>query len=339
MLLLRPQIPFRLQMVDHGVYVASCPVLQQAVGADFVQPQLLHPLVPAAPQNVPQQIRAHIVAQSVVYPLHAGENDLRFPGDVHRLEIPLAAAAVAAHRRVLLPEVIQNVAPQAAFRLAVGDHGVQPFQILPPHFLPLHGVHFLVVGAIVDEEPGGLHVPGVEQQNAVRFRAVPSGAAGLLIVGFDAFGHIVVNDKADVGLVDAHAEGVCRNHHGLAVVEEILLIFASLGFGKSRVIPGGGVAVVAQQLADALHLFPGGAVDDAAFPLPPGQQPEKRLVLGLRLDDFKIQVRSVEARDLPHRTAQLQNPLHVLLHAPGRGGGERAHHRALWQAVDELHDS
>ena len=82
-LLLRPEIPFRFQMVEHGVGVASCPVLQQAVGADFVQPQLLHPLVPAAPQNVPQQIRAYIVAQSVVYPLYAGKNDLRFPGDVH----------------------------------------------------------------------------------------------------------------------------------------------------------------------------------------------------------------------------------------------------------------
>ena len=73
MLLLRPQIPFRLQMVDHGVNVAPCPVLQQTVGADFVQPKLLHPLVPAAPQNVPQQIRAHIVAKGVVYPLHTGE--------------------------------------------------------------------------------------------------------------------------------------------------------------------------------------------------------------------------------------------------------------------------
>ena len=82
-LLLRPEIPFRFQMVEHGVGVASCTVLQQAIGADFVQPQLLHPLVPAAPQNVPQQIRAYVVAQGVVYPLYAGKNDLRFPGDVH----------------------------------------------------------------------------------------------------------------------------------------------------------------------------------------------------------------------------------------------------------------
>ena len=274
-----------------------------------------------------------------MYPLHAGENDLRFPGNLHRLEIPLAAAAVAAHRRVLLPEVIQNVAPQTAFRLAVADHGVQPFQILPPHLLPLHGVHFLVVGAVVDKEPGGLHVSGTEQQNAVRLCPVPSGAPGLLIVGFDAFRHIVVNDKADVGFVDAHAESVCCHHHGLAVVQEILLIFASLGFGKPRVIPGGGVTVVMQQLANALHLFPGGAVDDAAFPLLPGKQTEKRFVLGLRLDDFKIQVRTVKSRDLPHRTAQLQNPLHILLHAPGRGGGERPNHRALRKAVDKLHDS
>ena len=43
--------------------------------------------------------------------------------------------------------------------------------------------------------------------------AVASGAAGFLVIGFEAAGHLVVDDEADVGLVDAHAERVGRHHH------------------------------------------------------------------------------------------------------------------------------
>ena len=41
----------------------------------------------------------------------------------------------------------------------------------------------------------------------VREAAVAAGAADLLVVGFDGAGEGDVDDGADVGLVDAHAEG------------------------------------------------------------------------------------------------------------------------------------
>ena len=46
----------------------------------------------------------------------------------------------------------------------------------------------------------------VEQDGARRL-AVASGAADLLVVGLDGAGKRDVDDGADVGLVDAHAEG------------------------------------------------------------------------------------------------------------------------------------
>ena len=47
---------------------------------------------------------------------------------------------------------------------------------------------------------------GVEQDGAGGL-AVASGAADLLVVGLDGAGERGVDDGADVGFVDAHAEG------------------------------------------------------------------------------------------------------------------------------------
>ena len=56
---------------------------------------------------------------------------------------------------------------------------------------------------------------GVESRTTP-FEAIPAGAASLLIVVFDAFGHIVVDDKTHIGFVDAHAEsdGCYDDVHG-----------------------------------------------------------------------------------------------------------------------------
>ena len=59
---------------------------------------------------------------------------------------------------------------------------------------------------------------------------VAAGPAGLLIIGFQAAGHVVVDDEADVGLVDAHAEGQ-RGHDDLDASrhEGVLRIAALVG--------------------------------------------------------------------------------------------------------------
>ena len=45
------------------------------------------------------------------------------------------------------------------------------------------------------------------EQDGARGQAIAAGAADLLVVGFDGGGQGGVDDGADVGLVDAHAEG------------------------------------------------------------------------------------------------------------------------------------
>ena len=58
-------------------------------------------------------------------------------------------------------------------------------------------------------------VVGREQQHAARGLAVAAAAAGFLGVRLERAGHVIVEDVADVRLVDAEAERVGRDHDEL----------------------------------------------------------------------------------------------------------------------------
>jgi hypothetical protein len=64
--------------------------------------------------------------------------------------------------------------------------------------------------------------------------AVAAGAPGLLIIGLDRLGQAGMRDEADVGLVDAHAEGDRRDHHHVLARDEIMLVLRA----HRRVEPG-----------------------------------------------------------------------------------------------------
>jgi hypothetical protein len=61
------------------------------------------------------------------------------------------------------------------------------------------------------------HIAGTEKQNTFARQTVAARTAGFLIIAFDVFRQIVVNDKADVRLVDAHAKGNGRANHAHVV--------------------------------------------------------------------------------------------------------------------------
>ena len=63
------------------------------------------------------------------------------------------------------------------------------------------------IGAL-DEELLGAGVRVVEEQFADGGFTIATGTAGLLVVGFNATRNFVVDDKAHIGAVDAHAERV-----------------------------------------------------------------------------------------------------------------------------------
>ena len=147
-----------------------------------------------------------------------------------------------------------------------------------------------------------------------------------------------MDDVADVRLVDAHAEGVRRDHNRPPVELEVVLIAPPLLLVQSRVVARGRDARVLQRLADALDRGARRAVDDAAAPHPLAHEGEERPVLAARGAHFKIQVRPVKARHLAQRAAQAEQAPDVLLHPRRRGRGERGRHGALRERVDEIGD-
>ena len=72
-----------------------------------------------------------------------------------------------------------------------------------------------------------------------------------------------MDDEPDVGLVDAHAEGVGRHHDLNAVVEEVVLILpAHLGV-QLGVVGRRPDAPALEQAGRLVHLLRGAAIDDA----------------------------------------------------------------------------
>ena len=73
---------------------------------------------------------------------------------------------------------------------------------------------------------------------------VPSGAACLLIITLHVFGHVIMDDKGNIGFIDAHAERVRRDHNGLAVIDEIVLVLPAFFLRQTGVVARGRDALV-----------------------------------------------------------------------------------------------
>ena len=104
-------------------------------------------------------------------------------------------------------------------RAAAGavEHGVELAQLAH-----LHGLDAGVDVAAVDAAHGPGEIGGGVERDALGRLAVAAGAADLLPVGLDRRRRIGVDDVAHVGLVDAHAEGDGRDHHGGVRLQELL---------------------------------------------------------------------------------------------------------------------
>ena len=191
---------------------------------------------------------------------------------------------------------------------------------------------------VVDEELLRHDVLPSEQEMAVRALAVAARAAGLLIVALDVLGHVVVDDKADVGLVDTHAERVCGHHDVAPVIDEVVLIRLPLGIGQPGVIPRRRSPGFDEQLVDRLHLLARRAIDDAGQTAIVVKQAEQRCVLVGRFGHAEVQVFAVKARDLNDRVVQPQHRQDVLANALGRRRGERRDGGAPGQCVQKVRD-
>ena len=255
---------------------------------------------------------------------------MRVHGQVHRFDLGGAASAVFAALRRILAEISKNEFPKTARRMAIIDHALQSLIFKGAPRFVLHGV--------LDQETLGLHVRGGIEQDAPSRLAVAPRAARLLIVGLDILRHIVMDDIAHVGFVDAHAEGVRRDDDRQPVVEEVLLRRAPFLVRKSRVVTPDGDAALFQQLVDGVGLLARGGVNDAGFVGMRFDIAKQEFVLVFTAPHIEEKIRTVEAADMDVGGAKPQKTDDVVPNLRRRGGGKCAHHRTAGQRRDKRRD-
>jgi hypothetical protein len=148
-------------------------------------------------------------------------------------------------------------------------------------FVDLGAAEADVLGAVEGERFGG--------------GAVAPGAADFLIVAFDRFRQVGMGDPADVGLVDSHAKGHCRDDDQAILALEAGFNLAAVVGLHACVVVAGGVACLAERLREGFGLGPGGGVDDAGLASARISEIED-LAAGLVLDlEGEVNVGAVEA--------------------------------------------
>src|SRR2546428_6835993 len=109
-----------------------------------------------------------------------------------------------------------------------------------------------------------LEVALVEEEDAARAVAVAPRASGLLQVPLERGRRLVMDDEADVRLVDAEAEGAGRHHDDpLALLHEARLVLGALLVGHLAMVAGARDLDQAEPEPHVLDHLGGRAIDDA----------------------------------------------------------------------------
>jgi len=88
---------------------------------------------------------------------------------------------------------------------------------------------FLQAGLLVNELRLLHHVAGAEEQNTFARQAVAARAAGFLVIALDVFRQVVMDDEADVWLVDAMRRRWSRRSRHVVAQKKLLMLGAFFG--------------------------------------------------------------------------------------------------------------
>ena len=145
----------------------------------------------------------------------------------------------------------------------------------------------------------------------------------------------VVDDSADIGFVDAHAEGDRGDHDHAVFVEKAMLIVAAHLGREAGVVRQGLVPLPGQPRGRILHLAPRHAIDDPRLPMPRGQELFQLLARIAAGAHSVADVRPVESADEPARIPQ-REPLGDIRAGAFVGGRGQGHARHTGKILTEL---
>ena len=307
------------QLAADGTPFVARVFLADAVGAELVVAPLPDLLGFAAGEHGDDVVEAAAEAALLPDADDAAEKLLRGDGAVEALAWCEAVVASATVRfGEFLAEIVEqhDAAALGAFRVV--DHRLE---------LRAGDALLFRIGLLVDETLLFHHVAGTEEQEAIGGKPVASGAARLLVVTLDVLREIVVDDVADVGFVDAHAEGDRRADDARFVAEELVLVPAAFLLREPGVIRHGTDAVLGELAREGLGAGAARTVDDPAVLLPFADELQHLLVSGRLGRDAVAEVGAVEAGDVDRRFRELELRNDVLAHAArGRRGQRHERH-------------
>ncbi len=130
------------------------------------------------------------------------------------------------------------------------------FDVLSVHFLKT----LLLKQELIDH-----HILRREQQDTLGILTVTPGASRLLIVVLHTLGHVVMDNKPDVRLVNSHTKGIGRHHYRRPVIDKIILILLAGLIVDSCMVTGHRHAPPGQVFKQHIHIFPSRTVYDSAL--------------------------------------------------------------------------
>ncbi len=184
------------------------------------------------------------------------------------IQVQAVVAGPAAAWLAFLSEVVGDARVAAAAMLGIGQHLPEARVCVLLQLRVARGK------GLLDEERLQVAVGGRPEQQALGRFAVPAGSPRLLVVGLKAARGVAVEHLADVGEVDAHAEGRGGDDHVYPARGEALVHSPALFVGQPPVIGAGPGAPAGQELGQLLGRGHGAGVDQRpAVSRPyPGQQ-------------------------------------------------------------------
>ncbi len=247
-------------------------------------PLLADPLVLRPAQHLDDVANTESLADTI----DAGERLARILAAIIGARRIQADIAVAAGLALILTKVVEQDLAAAGLRLGKGRHQIQ-LVLFNPLLLRV------AVFTTLQHAAQPLGVRGVKQQQGLGRQTISTGAAGLLVVGLDILGRVVMDHETHVGFVDAHAERHGRHHHLDVIAQEGLLHAGSFVTRQARVIAGGPNTAAAQEASDLFGAIATGAIDDAALPLLLIQIGSQLLIRLVLIEQTVADIRSIEA--------------------------------------------
>ena len=229
-----------------------------------------------------------------------------------RMQAVVALAAIL--RLVFLSEIVQEELATTDGSLGISSRFLQELSsdILLCNRLSLH--ELLQLAQVVRRE----------ESEANTFAAISSCPTGFLIVTFQAFRNVVMDDVTHIWLVDTHAESNGSNDDIDALHEEIVLSLSPICRFHAGMIGSSRNVVGTQHLGQFLNSATAQTVDDSALALVLQDKSRDVFINILRLrTDFVVEVgaieRALELRSIRNTEVLLDVRSHFICGCCGQG--------------------